>query len=330
MAKKGFGLDNIDAELGAELLNTMQKVEQRLDEVLTQKDFFTNQTSKHLMKAGGKRVRPMLTILSSKFGATDFNEQDVIDAAVAVELTHLASLYHDDVMDSAELRRGTETAHVLWGNNAAILTGDILFAKASIIVSALGSEALGLQSRTFERLCLGQLHETIGPQGDEDPHEHYLQVISDKTSSLIAMASEFGAMFSGVDKDAREILRQYGEKVGTAFQLADDIIDVTSTKKQSGKNIGTDLREGVPTLPTLLLRKADDKTAIAAIDADLSSDEALQEAIEVLANHEVTKQAWDIAYQWANDARDILAPLPDNAAKQALQDFAIAVVERDT
>ncbi|MFT4186345.1 MAG: polyprenyl synthetase family protein [Micrococcaceae bacterium] len=329
MAKKGFGLENINTELGTELLVTMQQVEQRLDEVLTQKDFFTNQTSKHLMKAGGKRVRPMLTILCSKFGK-NFKEKNVIDAAVAVELTHLASLYHDDVMDSAELRRGTKTAHTLWGNNAAILTGDILFAKASIIVSALGGEALGLQARTFERLCLGQLHETVGPQAEEDPYEHYLQVMSDKTSSLIAMASEFGAMFSGVNKGTREILRQYGEKVGTAFQLADDIIDVTSTKKQSGKNTGTDLREGVPTLPTLLLRKTGDKAAIAAIDANLSSDKALQEAIEVLANHEVTEQAWEIARQWANDAKEVLAPLPDNAAKQALQDFAIAVVERDT
>lgn len=320
-------LNKVDPILALEIEQVMTTVEKRLNYYLTQENVFVDTTSKHLMLAGGKRVRPLLTLMSS-YIAKGINDK-VIDAAVVVELTHLATLYHDDVMDSAILRRGIQTAHSIWGNNIAILTGDLLFAKASLIVSKLGSEALKIQARTFERLCLGQINETIGPQNNEDPYDHYMGVIVNKTSSLIATASEFGALFSHADKNTRQILRDYGEKIGIAFQLSDDIIDITSTQNKSGKMIGTDLREGVPTLPTLLLRKSDDRETILIVDDALKNDESLQDAINILSKHRVMKESWRIVRQYAEEAKNILNPLPDSPAKKILQTFALAIVDRN-
>lgn len=140
--------------------------------------------------SGGKRIRPVLTLLTAQLG--EGNNHAVITAAQAVEITHLASLYHDDVMDEAEMRRGVPSAQNVWGNSVAILTGDLLFARASKLVAGLGEGAIKLQADTFERLCLGQLHETIGPRPGDDPIEHYLQVLADKTGSLIAAAAQMG------------------------------------------------------------------------------------------------------------------------------------------
>ncbi len=283
------------------------------------------------MEAGGKRIRPLLTLLAAQLG--DASRPEVIQAAVVVELTHLATLYHDDVMDSAPYRRGAPTAHEVWGNTVAILTGDLIFARASILVSELGAEALGIQARTFERLCLGQLHETVGPRPDQDPVEHYLSVIADKTGSLVAASGQLGAIFAGVEEPIQRVLVEYGEKVGVAFQLADDVIDVTGLKQVSGKSPGTDLREGVATLPVLLLRKAavtDPSAAevLALVEGDLTSDDALARAVAALRGHAVTEEAWAVAQQWAEEAVDALAPIPDGVVKAALSGFARAVVDR--
>jgi heptaprenyl diphosphate synthase len=222
----------------------------------------------------------------------------------------------------------------VWGNSVAVLTGDLIFARASILVSELGGRALGIQARTFERLCLGQLHETVGPRPDEDPVEHYLSVIADKTGSLVAASGQFGAIFSGADEAFEDILVEYGEKVGVAFQLADDVIDVTGVKVKSGKAPGTDLREGVPTLPVLFLRRdaaAGDQSAVELlklIDGDLSSDAALAAAVEGLREHPVTAESWVIARRWADEAIAALAPLPEGVVKDSLSNFALAVVDR--
>ena len=219
---------------------------------MTNVDPLADDASRHLVNAGGKRLRPLLTLLAAELG--DGSRLEVIDAAVVVELTHLATLYHDDVMDSAPLRRGAPAAHEVWGNSVAILTGDLLFARASATVAGLGPEAVRIQAATFERLCLGQLHETVGPRPDDDHVAHYLQVLADKTASLIATSARFGAMFSGCRPDVVSIVSAFGEKIGVAFQLADDVIDLTSDGETTGKTPGTDLRERVPTMPALLLR----------------------------------------------------------------------------
>jgi heptaprenyl diphosphate synthase len=319
-----------DAALAYSVRTGLAEVEDRLREAVQQKDRLADDASRHLVEAGGKRVRPMLTLLAAQLGTGA--GPDVVAAATVVELTHLATLYHDDVMDSAPLRRGAPAAHEVWGNTVAILTGDLLFARASVIVADLGPGAMRIQAETFERLCLGQLHETMGPGPDQDPVEHYLQVLSDKTGSLIATAGRFGAMFAGCSDAQVEVLVEYGERVGVAFQLADDVIDLTGI--DSGKTPGTDLREGVPTLPVLLARRAaaeGDPTAaeiVQLLDADLTDDDRLALAVCALREHPATDAARAEAVRYAREAADALDPLPEGPAKQALIDFAQAVVAR--
>ncbi|MFM8694591.1 MAG: polyprenyl synthetase family protein, partial [Actinomycetota bacterium] len=158
----------------------------------------------------------LITLLASHFGKGQSDQ--VIEAAVVCELTHVATLYHDDVMDEAKLRRGVSSANSRWSNTVAILTGDYLFSKASDLLADLGPEAVRLQAKTFERLVIGQIQETQGAKNGEDALEHYLQVVSDKTGSLIATSARFGAMLSGADREIVETLTKFGEKIGIAFQ----------------------------------------------------------------------------------------------------------------
>ena len=318
----------VDKNLLKSIQAGLEKVETALLESVTHTDPVANVTSRHLLEAGGKRLRPVLVLLGAALG--DANKDEVIKAAVVVELTHLATLYHDDVMDRAPMRRGVPTAHEVWGNSVAILTGDLLFARASQIVSRLGGKALTLQADTFERLCLGQLHETLGPQDNEDPIAHYLQVLADKTGSLIAASAELGVVYGDGPDEYREPMRIYGEKVGVAFQLIDDVIDILSDA--SGKTPGTDLRAGVPTMPTLLLRASNDpeaKELIEIIDGGLEDDAQLALAVSKLRKHPALEEAYQLARTWAQDAVAALAPLPESPVKQALKVFAEAVVDRE-
>jgi heptaprenyl diphosphate synthase len=236
-------------------------------------------------------------------------------------------------MDDAPTRRGVPTAQMVWGNSIAILTGDLLFARASQVGSHLGQESLILQADTFERLCLGQLHETIGPVDGEDAVAHYIQVMADKTGSLISASAQLGIMLSGAPREFIEPLRLYGEKVGVAFQLIDDVIDI-SEAGPSGKTPGTDLRAGVPTLPVLLLRKAaaagdtEAVSLLALIDGGLQDDARLQEALVRLRAHEVAELSYLEAKRWADEAVQDISVLPDGSVKNALALFAQAVVER--
>jgi heptaprenyl diphosphate synthase len=311
----------------------LAQVEVRLRDAVGQADRLADDASRHLVLAGGKRVRPMLTLIAGHLG--DPSRPEILQAAVVVELTHLATLYHDDVMDSAPLRRGAPSAHAVWGNTVAILTGDLLFARASRVVAELGVEAVQLQAATFERLCLGQLHETVGPRPGDDAVEHYIRVLSDKTGSLIATSARFGAMFAGCDRPVLDVVAAYGEKVGVAFQLADDVIDLASNGATSGKTPGTDLREHVPTLPVLLLRRhvarsgdLRSRQLLDLLDGDLSDDRVLADAVTRLAAHPATDRARDEAVRWARAAVEALEPLPPSAANDALRAYAEALVAR--
>src|SRR4051812_31617265 len=234
-------------------------------------------------------------------------------------------------MDEASMRRGADSANSRWGNTIAILTGDFLFARASDILADLGPEAVRLQARTFERLVQGQIRETVGPSDQDDPVEHYLRVVADKTGSLIGTSGRFGAMLSGADEAVIEVLTRYGERIGVAFQLSDDLLDVTADSAASGKTPGTDLREGVPTLPVLLLRRrADvaDSGLLEALDGDLSDDAGLRRVVERLRAHPVMAEAREVVQSWADDARSTLEPLPDVPAKAALESLCDFVVRR--
>ncbi|WP_019135019.1 polyprenyl synthetase family protein [Cellulomonas massiliensis] len=323
-----------DHALSERLAARLELVEERLRDAVAHADALADDASRHLVNAGGKRLRPLLTLLTAELG--DGERREVIDAAVVVELTHLATLYHDDVMDSAPVRRGAPAAHEVWGNSVAILTGDLLFARASATVAGLGPEAVRIQAGTFERLCLGQLHETVGPRDDEDHVEHYLRVLSDKTGSLIATSARLGAMFAGCPSSVVTLVTEFGEQIGIAFQLADDVLDLTSDGTLSGKTPGTDLRERVPTMPALLLRQraaspgatAADREALAALDADLSDDDALAHAVALLRVHPVVEETRALAVERARAALAVLEPLPDGAVKDAFVSFADALVDR--
>ncbi|GAA1849847.1 polyprenyl synthetase family protein [Myceligenerans crystallogenes] len=332
-AAAALGFPVPDAELAATLAHRLGEVDLALEAAVAQADALADDVARHLVAAGGKRFRPLLTLLCGELG--DGSRRELIDAAIVVELTQVASLYHDDVMDSAPVRRGAPSVHSVWGNSVAILVGDMLFARASQCVAELGPEAVKIQSRTFERMCLGQLHETTGPREGEDAVTHYLQVLSDKTASLLATSARLGAMFGGAPADQVEAVAAYGEKVGVAFQLADDVLDIASDGEVSGKTPGTDLREHVPTMPALLLRRrvgsdgtAEDAALLAALDGDLTSDEALSGVVARLRAHEVLAETRALAQKWAQEAADELAPLPEGPVKTALMEFATAVASR--
>jgi heptaprenyl diphosphate synthase len=323
-----LGLE-FDPELESVIRQGLHAVESRLADEVKSSDAFVSEAAAHLLAAGGKRFRPLVTLLAAHFG--DPAAPGIVPAAVVVELTHLATLYHDDVMDEAALRRGADSANTRWGNTVAILTGDYLFARASDILADLGPEAVRLQARTFERLVHGQIHETVGPAAGADPVDHYLQVLADKTASLLGTSARFGAMLSGASESTTELLTQWGERFGIAFQLSDDLLDIASESAASGKTPGTDLREHVPTLPVLLLRRAgraEDAALVDALAADLSTDAALTSVLAELRAHPVMAEARGVTAYWASAARDSLAPLPDSAAKCALESLCDFVVSR--
>lgn len=324
---------DIDEDLAQAVADRLVEVEERLRESVATSDDMVQWTGRYLMDAGGKRVRPMLVLLGASLG--DIGRPAVLDAAVLVELTHLASLYHDDVMDSAVTRRGAKAAHQVWSNSVAILTGDFLFARASALSSSLGPDAVRWHAETFERLCLGQLHETVGPRPEQDPFDHYLSVLADKTASLIAVAGRLGAALSGAGDESADVLRRYGEKVGVAFQLADDVLDLAVPAGTSGKTPGTDLREGVPTMPTLLVRKRhleapDERTAdiVRRLDGDLSSEESLAELVALLREDPALEETRRLAQRMSAEAGEILDELPASPVRDALHAFTASMVDR--
>jgi heptaprenyl diphosphate synthase len=288
------------------------------------------ETSRHLVEAGGKRLRPLLTLISAQFG--DPTNYDIIKAAVCCELTHLATLYHDDVMDDAVLRRGVISANKKWNNAVAILTGDYLFSKVSDMLADIGPEAVKLQAKTFERLVIGQIKETQGKSEGLSQIDHYMKVVADKTGSLIATSARFGALLSGASPNVVETLTKFGEKIGVAFQVADDLLDIASNETASGKTPGTDLKEGIPTLVTLFVMAENDpadKALINKLDKPIS-DEDLPNVISELRKHKALKKVQDYLSKVATEANDLLIDLPAGAAKEALNNLTFALVNRST
>jgi len=327
----GLGLAFADAGLESRVRARLNEVEQLLRDAAVSEAPFITEAAQHVMAAGGKRFRPLLTLLAAEFGPEPLAPDVVVSAAV-VELTHLATLYHDDVMDEAALRRGADTANARWDNSVAILVGDWLFARASDLVAGLGPEAVRIQAQTFGRLVEGQIRETLTAQEGDDPLEHYLSVVADKTGSLIATSALFGARFAGADDDVQETLRAFGEEIGAAFQLADDILDVASESGQSGKTPGTDLREGVPTLPVLIARRStapEDARLLELLGSDLSDDDALvAETLRLLRVHPALREAETDVRARAESARRLLSSLPDIPARAALEALCDLVVSR--
>jgi heptaprenyl diphosphate synthase len=322
----------LDEDLSSRLQLRLADVEKALTGHVRSRAGFVTEAASHLMEAGGKRFRPLLVLLAAETGEHP-DVEDVITAACVVELTHLASLYHDDVMDEAALRRGSPSANARWDNHVAILTGDFLFSKSSELTAELGAAAVRIQAQTFTRLVEGQILETLKPGPDEDPLVHYLDVVAGKTGSLIATSARYGAMFGGAPPDVEEALTSYGHIVGTAFQLSDDILDVASESGVSGKTPGTDLREGVPTLPMLLARATagpGDARLLELLDADLTDDDLHAEALTLLRRHPAMDEARAYVVSRAAEAKALLVEVPPGPVRTALEEFADIVATRST
>jgi heptaprenyl diphosphate synthase len=334
--------------LATEVVDDLARVEASLMATAHPGDELFTEASRHSIAAGGKRFRALLVLLAAQFG--DPKDPRVIQAAVAIELTHLATLFHDDVMDEADVRRGQPSVNSRWSNSVAILTGDFLFAQASRILADLGPEAVRIQAETFNRLVDGQLSETIGPQGGQDPLDHYMHVITEKTGSLIATSGQFGALFSGAPAEVATRIAMACERLGVAWQLSDDVIDIASDSAQSGKTPGTDLRQGVRTLPVLYALRSTGQAAVgqaavdqAAVDqagaagsdadrrlhellaeADLTDDALLAETLSLLRAHPALAESRERVLSWVQGARNEIMALPDvpaRAAFLALCDF---------
>lgn len=321
--------EHVDPGLAGRVRAGLDRVEIQLRAYAESDAPFVTEAAQHLINAGGKRFRPMLVMIGAEFG--DPAADGVVESAVGVELTHLASLYHDDVMDEAVLRRGADSANARWDNTVAILTGDFLFAQASKVIAELGPEAVRIQAQTFARLVEGQVRETVGPQPGQTMIDHYLRVVADKTGALISTSPRYGALLSGADPRVVSVLTEFGERIGTAFQLSDDVIDVTSD--ETGKTPGTDLRESVPTLPVIFARESNDPAdarllELLSDDADLSDDEHLAEALKLLRSHSAVAQARAAVSEHAEAARGLLEALPAGSARDSLAGLCDLVVHR--
>jgi heptaprenyl diphosphate synthase len=324
-----LGIEITDPELAASVRAGLMRVEDAIGEAVADADPFVTQTARHLVDAGGKRFRPLLLLLAAHVG--DPSPPEVTTAAVVVELTHLATLYHDDVMDEAVVRRGAPSANTRWTNTVAILTGDYLFARASDYVATLGPEAVRIQARTFSRLVTGQIRETVGPIDGGDPLAHYLYVVGEKTGSLIATSGRFGALFAGCPPTVVSMLTEYAETIGVAFQLSDDLLDVAASSAELGKTPGTDLREGVPTLPVLHALAGDDpaEARLRALVAKPLVDEAEHaEALALLRASPSMESARRTLRSYAERARTLLDGVPDVPARRALEELTVFVVDR--
>jgi heptaprenyl diphosphate synthase len=324
-------LDIADQELESSIVATLEEVEALLRDGVVSADPLVTEAAQHLLVAGGKRFRPLLVALGGHLG--DPHGPQLAPAAVCVELTHLATLYHDDVMDEAGVRRGAPSANARWSNSVAILVGDYLFARAADIAADLGTEAVRIQARTFARLVHGQIAETVGPR-DRDPVAHYLQVVADKTASLIATSARFGGMFGGAEPAVTEALAEFGETIGVAFQLSDDLLDIASESAESGKTPGTDLREGVPTLPVLYALDSTEADGASArlreilADGAVTDEARLSEALGLLRESAALKRARETVRWYAERARAQLGPLPDGSPRRALATLCDVIVDR--
>ncbi len=324
------GVELGDPAFAASVRDGVARIETLISQELGKGDEIIRDAVMHLFEAGGKRFRPLFTVLSAQLGPNPDAWQVTVAGSV-IELVHLATLYHDDVMDEAKVRRGAPSANTRWSNNIAILAGDYLFATASRLVSRLGPDAVRVIAETFAELVTGQMRETRGAAQHVDSVDHYMRVVHEKTGSLIAAAGQFGATFSGASDDEIARLSRLGGIVGTAFQISDDIIDIASDSEESGKTPGTDLREGVHTLPVLyaLRETGPDADRLRELLAGpVDDDEHVAEALALLRASPGMTQAKNTVARYAAQAREELAGLPEGAGRGALATLVDYTISR--
>lgn len=329
-----LGFDLGDDQLAADIVDGMARAEELLVAELSTGEAFVTDKVTHLALAGGKRFRPMFALLASTYGDKPTSD-DVVKAAIVVEMTHLATLYHDDVMDEATRRRGAESANHRWNNSVAILAGDYILAIASKLMAQLGTQTVEHFATTFGDLVTGQMRETIGvgPDASLAEHiEHYLTVIREKTAVLIRSAGFLGALHGGARPEHVEALANYGEHLGMVFQIVDDMIDIFSDPSQSGKTPGTDLREGVKTLPILYAMDEDSpagRELRVLCEGPLTKDEDVLRALELIGQTGARSRTVETLEGHRVAALKELERVPGGPATEALRrliEFTIARV----
>ena len=319
-----------DADLNARISSGMADVETLLESTLTRGESFIAEKVVHLAQAGGKRFRPLMALLASQYG-TKPGSENVIRAAVVVEIVHLATLYHDDVMDEATKRRGVEAVNSRWGNSVAILAGDILLAHASRLMSELDTRTVGHFADTFEELVTGQMRETVGETDGLDPIEHYMQVIREKTGVLIASAGYLGALHGGADEEVIDAMYHVGGVIGVIFQIVDDMIDIFSASGDSGKTPGTDLREGVFTLPVLYALQEDGEVGDelrGLLTGPLSEDADVERALELLGRSTGRERTMEVIRELLDEAETHISRLPAGPTTEALRTLSKYTIHR--
>jgi len=316
------GLEAPDAALEADIRGRLDRVEDELDKAVRADSDLLAATAKYLLAAGGKRFRPMLVLFAGYFG--DPTDPRLIPGAAAIELTHVATLYHDDVMDEATSRHGVTSVNTRWDNTVAILTGDYLFARASEISADLGPDVCRLLARTIAVLCDGQIRDVASAGNVDKTEEDHLEIIRRKTSILIASSCRLGGMLSDAPPEDLETLEAFGASLGLAFQLSDDIMDITSSQLELGKEPGTDLREGIYTIPVLhALRHGDERDELRRILAAGPPDgELLDRALQIVRTGGAVEHAQQGVRVEVARAIELAERLPDGPARLALVQLA--------
>jgi heptaprenyl diphosphate synthase len=298
----------------------LARVEEALRAAVRTDDDYLTELASHLVVAGGKRLRPVVAMASALTGRPVVGD-DVVQGAVSVELVHLGSLYHDDVMDEADTRRGVETVNAKWGNLQAILAGDFLLSRASEIAASLGTEIAGLLAHTIGRLCYGQIGELRRTYSTVRTEEEYLDSISGKTASLFATAARIGALVASLDRPQVDALTSYGHAFGMVFQIVDDVLDLTATEAQLGKPAGHDLVEGVYTLPVIRTLEAGGAEAGELRDLlgrPLDPVEC-DKALAIVRSGGAVAGAVAVGAHYVAEAEAACAGLPAGAASDALR-----------
>ena len=304
----------------------LARVEEALRRTVQASDPFLSQVAAHLITAGGKRLRPALTVAVGELGGGPASD-DVVMGAVSVELVHLGSLYHDDVMDEARTRRNVESVNSRWGNLVAILAGDFLLARASEIAASLGTEVAGLLATTIGRLCEGQVMELARTFDVARSEDEYLTSIAGKTAALMATACRIGGITAGVDRPGIEALTRYGERVGMVFQIVDDILDVVATEEELGKPAGNDLLEGVYTLPVIKALAKEGADELRKLLARPLEPSELERARAMVRADGAVGWALDVARAYADEAADTLEGFPPGPVLTALRSLAHHLID---